>query len=264
MASGWSREGTSVCAIPKPLAPLCSPVPLSCPADFTPRTCCVALGWAFSLSGTQHTLLVGWSRRLPQPWHFESPCVQLTLGADFQATAQPTGGCSPAWVGWSTRMLRVSFAVADIDECALPTGGHICSYRCINVPGSFQCSCPSTGYRLAPNGRNCQGEWGGVLGSPRPSRGSAGRGEPESQQPQHTWVHFGRTTLYPGCVLAPQAPWSPILRHTYPEGVRSPPVLPRATLGGPEVGPMAFKRKTSSIKEQDFNTQQTPQLSIAV
>ena len=86
MASGWSREGTSVCAIPKPLAPLCSPVPLSCPADFTPRTCCVALGWAFSLSGTQHTLLVGWSRRLPQPWHFESPCVQLTLGADFQAT----------------------------------------------------------------------------------------------------------------------------------------------------------------------------------
>lgn len=49
-------------------------------------------------------------------------------------------------------------AVVDIDECALPTGGHICSYRCINIPGSFQCSCPSSGYRLAPNGRNCQGE----------------------------------------------------------------------------------------------------------
>lgn len=87
-------------------------------------------------------------------------------------------------------MLRVSFAIADIDECALPTGGHICSYRCINVPGSFQCSCPSTGYRLAPNGRNCQGEWGRVPGSPRPSRGSAGWGEPEAQQPQHRWGAF--------------------------------------------------------------------------
>lgn len=44
----------------------------------------------------------------------------------------------------------------DIDECALPTGGHICSYRCNNIPGSFQCTCPPTGYTLAPNGRNCQ------------------------------------------------------------------------------------------------------------
>ena len=63
-------------------------------------------------------------------------------------------------------MLRVGFAVTDIDECALPTGGHICSYRCINIPGSFQCSCPPTGYRLAPNGRNYQGEQGGSRGLP--------------------------------------------------------------------------------------------------
>lgn len=46
----------------------------------------------------------------------------------------------------------------DIDECALPTGGHICSYRCHNSPGSFHCTCPETGYTLAPNGRSCQGE----------------------------------------------------------------------------------------------------------
>lgn len=52
---------------------------------------------------------------------------------------------------------RWCFFLADIDECALPTGGHICSFRCINIPGSFQCTCPSTGYRLAPNARNCQG-----------------------------------------------------------------------------------------------------------
>lgn len=47
---------------------------------------------------------------------------------------------------------------ADIDECALPTGGHICSYRCHNTPGSFHCSCPASGYTLAPNGRSCQGK----------------------------------------------------------------------------------------------------------
>uniref|UniRef100_A0A8C2KUR0 Fibulin 1 n=1 Tax=Cyprinus carpio TaxID=7962 RepID=A0A8C2KUR0_CYPCA len=40
--------------------------------------------------------------------------------------------------------------------CALPTGGHICSYRCHNTPGSFLCTCPATGYTLAPNGRSCQ------------------------------------------------------------------------------------------------------------
>ncbi|XP_061917213.1 fibulin-1 isoform X3 [Entelurus aequoreus] len=44
----------------------------------------------------------------------------------------------------------------DIDECALPTGGHICSHRCHNTPGNFHCSCPVSGYTLAPNGRSCQ------------------------------------------------------------------------------------------------------------
>ncbi|KAL4612783.1 fibulin-1-like isoform X1 [Arapaima gigas] len=44
----------------------------------------------------------------------------------------------------------------DIDECALPGGGHICSYRCNNSPGSFHCTCPPEGYTIASNGRNCQ------------------------------------------------------------------------------------------------------------
>lgn len=51
-----------------------------------------------------------------------------------------------------------SVVCVDIDECALPTGGHICSYRCHNTPGSFHCSCPVSGYTLAPNGRSCQGK----------------------------------------------------------------------------------------------------------
>uniref|UniRef100_A0A667YX29 Fibulin-1 n=1 Tax=Myripristis murdjan TaxID=586833 RepID=A0A667YX29_9TELE len=44
----------------------------------------------------------------------------------------------------------------DIDECALPAGGHVCSYRCSNSPGSFFCTCPPTGYTLSSNGRTCQ------------------------------------------------------------------------------------------------------------
>ncbi|XP_047430594.1 fibulin-1-like isoform X2 [Mugil cephalus] len=44
----------------------------------------------------------------------------------------------------------------DIDECALPTGGHVCSYLCFNTPGSFGCTCPPTGYTLGPDGRTCQ------------------------------------------------------------------------------------------------------------
>ncbi|KAM6960686.1 fibulin-1-like [Aplochiton taeniatus] len=44
----------------------------------------------------------------------------------------------------------------DIDECALPTRGHICSHRCHNTPGSFHCTCHAKGYTLAPDGRSCQ------------------------------------------------------------------------------------------------------------
>lgn len=50
------------------------------------------------------------------------------------------------------------YFLSDIDECALPAGGHVCSYRCSNVPGSFYCTCPPTGYTLHPNGRTCQGQ----------------------------------------------------------------------------------------------------------
>lgn len=56
-----------------------------------------------------------------------------------------------------------SMTFLDIDECALPTGGHICSYRCHNTPGSFHCSCPVNGYTLAVNGRSCQGELCNVM-----------------------------------------------------------------------------------------------------
>ena len=50
-------------------------------------------------------------------------------------------------------MLLIS---ADVDECT--DGGHDCSMNaeCVNVPGSFQCTCRS-GY--TGNGVNCNGRW---------------------------------------------------------------------------------------------------------
>lgn len=49
------------------------------------------------------------------------------------------------------------FFLSDVDECALPSGVHSCSYRCTNIPGSYYCSCPPTGYILASNGQTCKG-----------------------------------------------------------------------------------------------------------
>lgn len=129
-------------------------------------------------------------------------------------------------------MLRVGFAIADIDECALPTGGHICSYRCVNIPGSFQCSCPPSGYRLAPNGRNCQGECGGaprvaqaVLGAPRcwgsEARQSLVRGSASlTQGPHYRWGALGKGRGGGGLraprSLTPTPPSTPVFRGSEP------------------------------------------------
>lgn len=45
----------------------------------------------------------------------------------------------------------------DIDECSQSIG-HLCTYKCVNVPGSYQCACPEYGYTMSPNGRSCRGE----------------------------------------------------------------------------------------------------------
>lgn len=117
------------------------------------RTCCVALGWALLSLGLSFPFRRGGLRGGPSPSTLRPPVPSWPRAAALPGRSPAHGA---TWPGGPCGTLRVGFAVADIDECALPTGGHICSYRCINVPGSFQCSCPSSGYRLAPNGRNCQ------------------------------------------------------------------------------------------------------------
>lgn len=46
---------------------------------------------------------------------------------------------------------------SDIDECSQSLG-HLCTYKCVNVPGSYQCACPEYGYSMSPNGRSCRGD----------------------------------------------------------------------------------------------------------
>ncbi|XP_051503874.1 fibulin-7 [Myxocyprinus asiaticus] len=46
----------------------------------------------------------------------------------------------------------------DVNECEVykaDRGGPLCGHACINVPGSYYCSCP-TGYKLLTDGRSCE------------------------------------------------------------------------------------------------------------
>ena len=43
---------------------------------------------------------------------------------------------------------------SDINECMADNGG--CTQTCINIPGSYQCSCMN-GYQLANDSRTCTG-----------------------------------------------------------------------------------------------------------
>ncbi|KAL2082992.1 hypothetical protein ACEWY4_020765 [Coilia grayii] len=46
----------------------------------------------------------------------------------------------------------------DVNECEVyktERGGQLCVYACVNVPGSYHCSCPQ-GYRLLSDGRSCE------------------------------------------------------------------------------------------------------------
>ena len=44
----------------------------------------------------------------------------------------------------------------DVNECKESNGG--CSHTCVNLPGSFQCRCPS-GATLGADKKTCTGNW---------------------------------------------------------------------------------------------------------
>ena len=61
----------------------------------------------------------------------------------------------------------MNVSLADIDECA-QGASILCNFRCVNVPGSYQCACPEWGYTMTANGRSCKGKQGSL-----PTRASA-------------------------------------------------------------------------------------------
>ncbi|XP_069465362.1 hemicentin-2 isoform X1 [Ambystoma mexicanum] len=70
----------------------------------------------------------------------------LTLNQNRNGPNQGSRGwCPPGYT-------RRSGSCTDVDECQLRSP---CQHECRNTEGSYRCLCPS-GYRLLPNGRNCQ------------------------------------------------------------------------------------------------------------
>ena len=55
---------------------------------------------------------------------------------------------------FSWHLIWYGVCFADIDECIVSSPG--CDHECVNIDGSFYCSCLS-GYMLQQNGTNCSG-----------------------------------------------------------------------------------------------------------
>lgn len=63
---------------------------------------------------------------------------------------------------WSCcHLLSASLCLsADVNECEVykaDSSGLLCAHVCVNIPGSYHCSCPS-GYKLLADGRSCEGK----------------------------------------------------------------------------------------------------------
>lgn len=63
--------------------------------------------------------------------------------------------CGNVWVPISASSF-VSFCFLDVNECR-HYPGRLCAHKCENTLGSYQCSC-TTGFKIAADGRNCDGK----------------------------------------------------------------------------------------------------------
>lgn len=62
--------------------------------------------------------------------------------------------------GWKHFNHILIHLFADVNECEVykKDSGLLCAHMCVNIPGSYRCSCPS-GYKLLADGRSCEGNW---------------------------------------------------------------------------------------------------------
>ncbi|KAH0622808.1 hypothetical protein JD844_025493 [Phrynosoma platyrhinos] len=81
-------------------------------------------------------------------------------GNNTDALAQRSGLVPTANIKHRQKYARIFFFLpaADVNECKvykLEGASRLCMHTCINIPGSYRCSCPS-GYRLFGDGKSCE------------------------------------------------------------------------------------------------------------
>ncbi|KAM8851643.1 fibulin-7 isoform 3-T5 [Synchiropus picturatus] len=75
-------------------------------------------------------------------------------GTCVEGVNQYKCSCPPSWSGSHCQHQTQT----DVNECEvyrLDQGGKLCIHECVNVPGSYHCSCPR-GYKLLADGRSCE------------------------------------------------------------------------------------------------------------
>ena len=80
---------------------------------------------------------------------------------------KPKGPSLSVHAKYLSILIKNYFSYVDVNECSESNGG--CSHTCVNLPGSFQCQCPS-GSTLTANKKTCSGtEYLSVTKKARPS-----------------------------------------------------------------------------------------------
>uniref|UniRef100_A0A8D2NJJ9 Fibulin 7 n=1 Tax=Zosterops lateralis melanops TaxID=1220523 RepID=A0A8D2NJJ9_ZOSLA len=114
--------------------------------------------------------LLGSSTRMCQAngsWTGEEPRCAGTISECSSSPCQNGGTCleglnnfkclcPPQWTGTTCQYQ----AQTDLNECKVyhqEGGPRLCAHVCVNIPGSFCCSCPA-GYVLLGDGKSCEGE----------------------------------------------------------------------------------------------------------